>query len=89
MFQFIVLIIGTFILSLYGYPIGDCLFEMSSALSGVGLSTGICNPHAPSLVLWVLIVGMFLGRLEIIIVIIILIRTLKNIKRRIKGKCLR
>ena len=84
----IVLIVGTFILSLFGYPIGDCLFEVSSALSGVGLSTGICHPQAPLIVLWVLIIAMFLGRLEIIIVVIIIIRTIKNIKRRIKRKYL-
>jgi trk system potassium uptake protein TrkH len=44
----------------------DALFEATSAASAVGLSTGITGPHAPLGVKLVLIVLMYLGKLEYI-----------------------
>jgi trk system potassium uptake protein TrkH len=61
---------GTGILTAYGYPLQDSLFEFVSSLSTVGLSTGITHPQVPIGVLWTEIGGMVLGRLEFFTVII-------------------
>lgn len=66
----LVLVVGTSILTAYDYPLQDSLFEFVSSLSTVGLSTGITHPEAPIGVLWTEIVGMVLGRLEFFTVII-------------------
>lgn len=55
---------GTAITAAHGYPLGDSLYEFSSALGTVGLSVGLTSPDAPPSLLWTFIAGMFLGRLE-------------------------
>jgi trk system potassium uptake protein TrkH len=61
-------VVGTAILTAHGIPLQEALFEFASAQGTVGLSIGVTRPDAPSLVLWTQIVGMFLGRLEFLIV---------------------
>lgn len=80
-----VLIIGTFILSCYGYSLQDSLLEFSSALSSAGLSSGIINATAPNGVLVTCILGMFLGRLEIYIVFIAMAKLCDDIKNKVLG----
>ncbi len=50
----------------------DALFEATSAASAVGLSTGITGPHAPLGVKLVLIVLMYLGKLEYIPLLVLI-----------------
>lgn len=64
------LIIGTGILTAHGNALQDSLFEYTSALSTVGLSVGITQAAAPVDILWAEIVGMLLGRLEIMAALI-------------------
>lgn len=71
---------GTLILTSYGYSLQDSLFEFSSALGTVGLSVGITQITAPPVVLWAESVGMLLGRLEIYVFFIVLIKFFKDIK---------
>lgn len=79
--------LGTFVLCCFGYSIQDSMFDFSSALSTVGLSTGIMNAHAPTLVLWTGTIGMFFGRLEIYIIFLAAIRLGKDVKRKfVKSK---
>lgn len=59
---------GTFVFCCYGYPVEDSMFEFSSALSTVGLSVGITAADAAPLIHWTATAGMFLGRLEIYVV---------------------
>jgi trk system potassium uptake protein TrkH len=61
-----VLIVSAFIFMVHGYSMVDSLFETSSALGTVGLSTGITSPLLPLQLKIVLIVDMLLGRIEII-----------------------
>jgi trk system potassium uptake protein TrkH len=56
------------------------MFEFSSALSTVGLSCGIMNYNAPTLVLWTGIFGMFFGRLEIYVIILAMMQCRNDIK---------
>ncbi|MCD6449836.1 MAG: TrkH family potassium uptake protein [Thermotogaceae bacterium] len=60
---------GVTILTLYGYSLQNAMFEFASALSGVGLSCGIVQPDMPLGAMWTLTFGMFLGRLEFLVVI--------------------
>lgn len=63
-----VLFLGGFLVTIFGMQggldYGTALFEFSNALSGTGLTNGLTG-YANSAILWVLIAGMFAGRLEI------------------------
>jgi len=50
----------------YGYGGVDSLFEISFAQGNVGLSVGITSPTMPSIPEILLIIGMWVGRIEII-----------------------
>ncbi len=77
---------GIFILQylkLPSYQLIDVIFEVASATSGVGLSTGITHPDLPWLGKLTLICLMWMGRLEIIPVLLLLslpVRVLSNRK---------
>ncbi len=74
------LVFGTLVISSYGYPFIDSLFEFASALGTVGTSVGITSMHAPSGVLLIEMIGMFFGRLEIMIVVLAMIVSMKDFK---------
>lgn len=73
-----VLILGTGILSAYGYSLEASLFEYTSALSTVGLSVGVTSLDSPTGLLWAEIIGMLLGRLEIVTVLVGTLQMLKD-----------
>ena len=56
------------------------LWTFSSALGTVGLSAGIMTYDAPSLVLWTGTIGMFIGRLEIYVVLLAVVRIEKDVR---------
>lgn len=62
-------VVGTCILTAHGYGLKESLFEYASTIGTVGLSVGLTSSSAPPDVLWAQIVGMFLGRLEFLVVI--------------------
>ena len=64
--------VGVGVLLACGSGLQESLFEYASALGTVGLSVGVTSASAPAPVLWAEIAGMFLGRLEIFIVLIAL-----------------
>lgn len=68
----IVLAFSSFIFLLYGYGMEHSLFEVTSALGTVGLSTGLTSPSLPFMLKGVLAVDMLLGRLEVIPFLILL-----------------
>ncbi len=61
--------IGVLIFLITGYSFKDSFFEFASALGTVGLSVGVTGPEAPKHILWTEIFGMFLGRLEFLVVL--------------------
>lgn len=64
-------LIGTLALCLTsGYDLASCMFEFASSLSGVGVSIGMTGPQSSPGTLIVEMVGMFIGRLEIIVVFV-------------------
>ncbi|HSO25418.1 MAG TPA: potassium transporter TrkG, partial [Methanobacteriaceae archaeon] len=58
------------------------IFEVASALSNVGLSSGLITASSPTLVKIVFIVDFWMGRLEIWPVLLLAFITIKNISRR-------
>jgi trk system potassium uptake protein TrkH len=52
-----------------GYPALAALFDVVSALSGVGLSAGVVGPDLPAPLMAMTILAMLLGRLEFFVVI--------------------
>jgi len=68
----LVIIVSGFIFMLHGIGLDNAIFEVSSALGTVGLSTGITGPGMPDILKWTLIVDMVLGRIEIIPLCILL-----------------
>jgi trk system potassium uptake protein TrkH len=61
--------LGVLMLTFYGYSLEQAMFEFASALAGVGLSCGVTSPSMPLGAMWTLIVGMFMGRLEFLVVV--------------------
>lgn len=77
------LVVGTAILAAHGNSLSDSLFEFASALGTVGLSVGVTSAETPPLVLWTEIIGMFLGRLEFLIVFVGISKAFQDMPRLI------
>ena len=80
-----VVVIGIFMLQylkLPTYDLIDVIFEVASATSGVGLSTGITHPELPWLGKLTLICLMWIGRLEVISVLLLLFLPVKSFVNR-------
>ena len=75
----VIFVAGVMLLCGMGCELDDAAFEFSSAMGGVGLSRGITSPEAFPPILWVLDFGMFVGRLEIYVVLIAIIRVFKKL----------
>jgi trk system potassium uptake protein TrkH len=65
-----VLVVSTLLLAAGGFAPMDSLFEATSALGTVGLSTGITSAAMPAWAKLLLIVDMWAGRLEILPVLV-------------------
>jgi trk system potassium uptake protein TrkH len=77
MFAFLYLtffVAGSGIMTAYGYPLQDSLFEFASTLSTVGLSVGVTAPDTPATILWLQVCAMILGRLGFFTVVIGVVR---------------
>lgn len=88
-FYFLLFVIGSFIFCCYGYSIQDSMFEFASALSTVGLSVGITGYGTGPVIHWTAIAGMFLGRLEIYVVLIAVARMSSDGKNYLHEKQLK
>ncbi len=67
----IILVIGSILLSASsGFGLLESMFDFSSALGTVGLSVGVVSSASTPFTLYILIIGMILGRLEIFIVLV-------------------
>ena len=79
----IVLFVGSFLVSLIGgYDLSLSLFEFSNALSSTGLSNGLTASVTNPAVLWIMTVGMFAGRLEILVIYYGFYRIARDILRK-------
>ncbi len=71
-------ILGSLVLCACGYPLKDSLFEFASAIGTVGTSVGVTSYKMPDAALWAETLGMFLGRLEFMVIFISLIKIGKD-----------
>ena len=74
----VMLLIGAFVLMLYGNSLANSLFEVASAEGNVGLSVGITSAAMPIVEKIILILEMWVGRLEIFPVLILLVDIFKK-----------
>lgn len=82
LFYLILFFTGSMIFALHGYNLQDSMFEFASAISTVGLSVGITGYNAPAMILWTANVGMFLGRLELMVVFQAILRITKDVVKK-------
>ena len=73
-------ILGSVVLMCHGYSVEASMFEFASAMDGVGLTAGVTTPNMPLTALWDLIIGMFAGRLEFLVIIYALARIFSDVK---------
>jgi len=78
----VVYIVSVIIVLIYYPDISRVIFEVASALSNVGLSSGIMTPTSPALVKIVFIIDFWMGRLEIWPVLLLKAITINNVVRR-------
>ncbi len=78
----VIFFFGSFLISLFGFDFGDSAFEFASALGGVGLSVGIVSAQSNPIVLWIIMFGMYFGRLEIFIILKAFLRMINDIRRK-------
>ena len=72
----VTLLIGTLVLFLVlgdRYSLYEVLFEATSALGGVGLSVGITSTDMPAMAKGMLMILMWMGRLEILAVLVLIL----------------
>jgi trk system potassium uptake protein len=62
------------------FPLDNVVFELVSALSNSGLSVGLISASSPYAIKWIFILLMWLGRLEIVPVVIIVMGIVKGIE---------
>ncbi|MGM0603077.1 MAG: TrkH family potassium uptake protein [Bacillota bacterium] len=70
--------VGVGIFTAHGYTLLESMFEFGSALGTVGLSIGITGLDTPLMVIWTETIGMFLGRLEFLIILYAGIKLFKD-----------
>lgn len=79
---FVVYIISVVIVLIYYPDISRVIFEVASALSNVGLSSGIITPASPTVVKAVFIIDFWMGRLEIWPVLLFVTIIINNMVRK-------
>lgn len=78
----IVFIFGSILFCITGMSLSDAMFNFSSSLSGVGIWAGKALTESTNGVLWISMFGMFVGRLEIIVVYTAFVKLFRDITRR-------
>lgn len=84
--SFLLIAIVWFLLILYGYNPLNSLFDTISAQSNTGLSTGVISNTLPGFIKLVLIIQMWMGRLEIIPVLVLFAGLYELFKFKPKNK---
>ncbi|MBN1830959.1 MAG: TrkH family potassium uptake protein, partial [Deltaproteobacteria bacterium] len=74
---------GALLLCACGYSLKDSLFEFASAIGTVGLSVGVTSADMPDAALWAETAAMVLGRLEFTVIILSVIKMMRDSVRLI------
>ena len=85
-FYLVFFLVGSFIFTIFGYPLELAMFEFASALGTVGLSVGITGFNAHPVILWTATCGMIIGRLEIYVIFLAIMRMVLDTKEKTVDK---
>ncbi|HID71214.1 MAG TPA: TrkH family potassium uptake protein [Thermoplasmata archaeon] len=85
-FYIFILILGALTFMAHGHSVGDSLFEVASSLGNVGLSVGLTSDTMSPDLKIILILEMWIGRLEIIPVLMLILSPIKKLPVTIKKK---
>ncbi|MFW5894462.1 MAG: TrkH family potassium uptake protein [Bacillota bacterium] len=80
------LFIGALTLATQGYSVRESFFEYASALGTVGLTIGVTDAAMSAVSYWSMTLGMFLGRLEFLVIFIVLAKLYRDSSGSIKAK---
>ncbi len=72
---------GSLILTMTGNSMEAAFFEFASAIGTVGLSVGVTTPGANPVALWTMSAGMFLGRLEFLVILMTVMKLGRDLKQ--------
>ncbi|MGN1227302.1 MAG: TrkH family potassium uptake protein [Christensenellales bacterium] len=75
--------VGVLLLCFDGMAFVDALIEFAGIITGAGLTNGLITAQSSALTLLTSIFGMIFGRLEVILVIMLIVKSFSNFKRRI------
>ena len=85
-FYIFILIIGALAFMAHGNSVADSLFEVASALGNVGLSVGLAGDGMSTDLKIILIIEMWVGRLEIFPVLMLILSPIKKLPVTIKKR---
>ena len=81
----ILFLLGSLVLCASGFTLKESLFEFASAIGTVGLSVGVTSATMPDAALWTETVAMFVGRLEIFVVIVSVWKIGRDLRPMLSG----
>lgn len=73
---------GALVLTMYGYPLNQALFEAASVTGNVGLSSGVTSATMAPLIKVMFIGMMWVGRLEFLSVFVFVTHVIRGVVRR-------
>ncbi|HII77121.1 MAG TPA: TrkH family potassium uptake protein, partial [Methanolinea sp.] len=68
------------------FSVHQVVFDEVSAMSNVGIGVGYMTPGSPIPIKWIFILLMWVGRLEIIPVLILIMGLVRGFEARVAGK---
>lgn len=77
-------VVGSLTLTTTGISLESALFEFASAIGTVGLSIGVTSPGTHPVALWTMSAGMFLGRLEFLVVLVTVVKLGRDLKQVVR-----
>ena len=81
-----VYLIGVVLFTIDGMTLTDALLEFSGIITGAGITNGFVLADSSPLTLITSIFGMLLGRLEVVLVVMLLVKRITSFKRRVKNE---
>ena len=79
-----VYILGIALFVLGGMNVADAFIEFAGMITGAGITQGVVTADSNALILLTSACGMILGRLEVILVLMLIAKSFNNIKRRLR-----
>ena len=82
----LVYLLGVVLLCIDGMTFDNASVEFAGIITGAGISNGLITANSGPLTLITSVFGMLIGRLEVVLVVMLIVKRLTNIKRRIVSR---